>query len=243
MTTFGESLQALAGAQKPLRGAPAYSRWVNRPFGRVLAALAARLGWSPDRVTLIGSSATALAVVLIAVAPRAGTTALVVPGLLVVGYGLDAADGQLARLLGRASAAGEWLDHVLDAAKLQALHLAVVVCWWGDGERGSVLAVPLVFAAVSSTLFAAQLVDARVGRPGRRASVARSLLVAPTDYGVLCWSFALWWHRGAFTFVYAALAVATLLFAAAALPGWYLGLRGPVRCPPRRAARGGTSPG
>jgi phosphatidylglycerophosphate synthase len=235
VTTFSESLQALASAQKTPRGSPAYSRWVNRPFGRVLAAAAVTTGRSPDQVTLAGAACTTTAIALIAGASSSPLVAASVTVLLVFGYALDAADGQLARLQGTASAAGEWLDHVLDAAKIPALHLAVAVHWYRDEEdRGVVLVVPLICAVVASVLFAAHVLDGRVKRPslaalsGARPSVTRSLLVAPTDYGVLCGSFGLWWLPRVFTTLYVALAAATLVFAAVALPVWYVQLRGSV---------------
>jgi phosphatidylglycerophosphate synthase len=44
--------------------------------------------------------------------------------VLVLGYALDAADGQLARLRGGGSSLGEWLDHMIDSAKVVGPHLA-----------------------------------------------------------------------------------------------------------------------
>lgn len=232
MTTFGESLQALASAQKVPRGAPAYSRWVNRRVGRVFAAAASVAGWSPDRVTVCGSLCTFTAISVVAGRPPSIASAVVVTGLLVVGYALDSADGQLARLRGLASAAGEWLDHVLDAAKILLLHLAVAVNWYlDDPGRWVRLVLPVCFAVVASVLFAAHVQDARVGRaPLARSmssgwSVVRSLLVLPTDYGVVCLSFAFWWWQSGFVVLYGVLAAVTFVFAAVALPVWYLQLR------------------
>ena len=54
-------------------------------------------------------------------------TGVVVSLLLILGYALDSADGQLARLLGGGTPEGEWLDHVIDSAKLATIHLAVLV--------------------------------------------------------------------------------------------------------------------
>ena len=63
-------------------------------------------------------SALAL-VALVAPEPWLG---LAVTLLLVIGYALDAADGQLARLLGGGSSSGEWLDHMVDVTKTCVLH-------------------------------------------------------------------------------------------------------------------------
>ena len=53
------------------------------------------------------------------------------------------------------------------------------------------------------------------------ASVVRSLLVAPTDYGVLVLSFLMFGWRGGFVAVYAALLVANAAFLSLALVKWY----------------------
>ncbi len=52
---FRPALRALAAAQKPARGAPAYSRFVNRRLGRVLAAAAHRFRLTPDAVTVLAA--------------------------------------------------------------------------------------------------------------------------------------------------------------------------------------------
>jgi phosphatidylglycerophosphate synthase len=223
VTTFGESLQALAFAQKPTRGAPAYSRWVNRRLGRLLAAGAASSGCSPTQLTVFGSSCTGSAIAVVAVVRPSPMGAAVVVVLLVIGYAFDAADGQLARLQGRATLAGEWLDHVLDSGKLPLLHLAVAARWYRDDpDRGCRLLVPIGFAVLASVIFAAYLLDGRSGRASLGSgSVVRSLLVAPTDYGLLCLAFVLWWWSPGFTVLYAGLFVANAVFAVVALAVWY----------------------
>ena len=65
------------------------------------------------------------------VPPQAGSIWTVILGVVVVllllGYAVDSADGQLARLRSGGSLAGEWLDHCLDVVKVSALHLAVLI--------------------------------------------------------------------------------------------------------------------
>ena len=99
--TYAEAIARLAFAQKGSRNAPAYSRWVNRPLGRRFAALAYVAGLTPgpghrdqrllhlrrDRADRRRRGRRRLLGVLVAV-------------LLVIGYALDSADGQLARLRG-----------------------------------------------------------------------------------------------------------------------------------------------
>ncbi|RBL82322.1 CDP-alcohol phosphatidyltransferase, partial [Streptomyces cavourensis] len=53
MGSTGTVLRELRGAQKSAKGVSLYSRYVNRPAGRVLAAGAYRAGLTPNQVTLI----------------------------------------------------------------------------------------------------------------------------------------------------------------------------------------------
>ena len=228
--SFRATVQRLGAAQKGAKGAPAYSRFVNRRLGRVLAALAFRLGLTPDAVTGISAALTGSGVLLLALAPLTWTTGVGVAAPLVAGYAFDAADGQLARLRGGGSPAGEWLDHVVDAAKISTLHLAVAVAIFRDGrlDTGWVL-VPLGFSAVASVHFFATLLNDQLrrqhgaradGTPGERAPVWRSLLVVPTDYGLLCVVFVLLGAPTVFLAGYGLLFAATAGYLALALRTW-----------------------
>jgi hypothetical protein len=112
----------LARAQKPPYGTPAYSRFVNRPFGRALAAVAASIGLTPNQVSVLSAACSFSAIAVLATVSPSPPMALLVSGLLALGYALDSADGQVARLLGVQSRFGEWLDHMIDAAKSITLH-------------------------------------------------------------------------------------------------------------------------
>src|SRR6185436_886779 len=106
------------------------SRFVNRKIGRVLAAGSYQLGLTPNAVTGISALFSAAAIAIIAcLSPSVGVGVLVAV-LLLLGYAFDSADGQLARLRGGGSPAGEWLDHVVDSIKVVALHLAVLIGWF-----------------------------------------------------------------------------------------------------------------
>ena len=118
-SSFREAHARLAAAQKGhARGAPAYSVYVNRRVGRLLAAIAHARGATPDQVTGISAIHTFLAIGILALAPMHPWTGVVVALLLALGYAWDSADGQVARLRGGGSVAGEWLDHFVDALKL-----------------------------------------------------------------------------------------------------------------------------
>ena len=146
---FTDAVVSLGAAQKSPRGVSYYSRLVNRPLGRVLAAGAATLGLSPNTVTVISAACTLGAVVVLVMAAPAISTGLVVCLLLVLSFAFDAADGQLARLLRQSSKAGEWFDHVVDSAKAIVVHGAVLVAAYRFLHVPPLwLVVPLVYQVV-----------------------------------------------------------------------------------------------
>lgn len=242
MTGISEAMTRLRSAQKSSRGAPAYSRFVNRPLGRPLAAAAAALGMSPTQVTILSGLSTFSGVASIALLPVEWWSSLLITGLLVLGYALDSADGQLARLTDSFSLSGEWLDHAFDAAKAVTIHLAVLAAWLRyPGIDPVLLLVPPAFAAIASTFFfgvvAVDLLRRihRLQHPAQaaaaaaaaepRTSVLYSLLVAPADYGILCVLFLALWLPWLFVPLYTALAVVNGLLLAASLVRWHRSLR------------------
>ncbi|QNG37266.1 CDP-alcohol phosphatidyltransferase family protein [Geodermatophilaceae bacterium NBWT11] len=229
--TVRDTVRRLAGAQKGAQGAPAYSRFVNRPMGRVLAAVAFHRGLTPDGVTGLSAACSAAGLALIALAPHTVLTGVAVAVLLVLGYALDSADGQLARLRGGGSPAGEWLDHAVDSAKVVAIHLCVLIGLYRTGELApGWLLVPIGFALVAVVHFSLTLLNeslraqhgarTRASRGQGRPSVVRSLLVAPTDYGVLCLVFLLLGATPVFLAGYGLLAVGSAGYVLLALPRW-----------------------
>lgn len=235
--SYGATLRRLTAAQKPAaRSAPAYSRFVNRRIGRYLAAWAYRAGLSPNAVTAISALWTFAAVVLLIVLPASWGLGVGVAVLLLIGYAFDSADGQLSRLTGRSSPAGEWLDHMVDATKVVSMPLALLIGFYLHGTTSVAwLVVPLLSAVVSSVLFFGMILTEQLRRrysgvplaadlPGR-PSWLRAVLVLPMDYGVLCLSFVLLGWMAAFQVVYTVILVATALFLLAAAARWFRELR------------------
>lgn len=229
---YSESYRRLADAQKGRgRGAPAYSLYVNRPVGRVLAAAAHPLGMTPNQVSMVSALFTAAGIVLLAAVPASVWLGIVVWLLLALGYALDSADGQVARLRGGGSPAGEWLDHVIDAFKAVCLPLAAAIGWFRFYPLGhdAWLLVPLVLAVATTAEFFGMILNdllrARQGAPQATeqggSSVLRSLMGLPTDYGVVCFSFVLWGFPKVFVIVYLLLALAETGYVALALPTWF----------------------
>ncbi len=53
--TFSGALAKTSGVQKTSKGAPAYSRFINRRLGRYLAAGAFALRMTPNQVTFVSA--------------------------------------------------------------------------------------------------------------------------------------------------------------------------------------------
>ena len=67
--SFTDTVRRLAGAQKPpAKGSPAYSRFINRKIGRVIAAAAYQLGLTPNQVTYISAGFSTASIAAIALA-------------------------------------------------------------------------------------------------------------------------------------------------------------------------------
>jgi phosphatidylglycerophosphate synthase len=221
----------LAGAQKSSASVPAYLRFVNRRIGGWFAALAYAVDLTPTQVTVLSAASSFAGIVVLLLLAPTVAVGIVVAAMLLLGYALDSADGQLARVRGGGSKAGEWLDHVVDMAKMTSLHsaIAVSVLRFFDVSR-LVLAIPLVFGVANATQFLGMMLRDKLRGPtrpagaGESSSVLVALLLLPLDHGALGLVFLLLgWHT-AFLIGYGLLALCTVLFAARSLAKAYRGL-------------------
>jgi phosphatidylglycerophosphate synthase len=250
---FNAALAQLRSAQKSSKGAPFYSLYVNRPLGRVLAALAYQTNLTPNHVTAISACFTFAGIIALALATPSWLWAAFVAATLVLGYALDSADGQLARLRGGGSSTGEWLDHVIDCAKTSCLHLAVLITYYLHVELPStaLLLIPLGFTVVAAVHFFGMILTEQLAR-GKRLSLGLpasapgstprwwSVAKLPTDYGVLCLSFLLLGAPLVFGTFYALLALANLGYLVLILGKWYRDMAAVDQLP--AAAGAGTRP-
>ena len=237
--TFGAIVRSLASAQKPGRGAPPYSRWINRRLGRLLAAAAYLARRTPNQVTGLSALMTAIALVLVATVRPALWLGILVAFLLLLGYALDSADGQLARLRGGGTKAGEWLDHVVDAFKIVIFHGVILISLYrfDTGWPDTILLIPLGFIVVSSVFFFAMILTdqlRRIASAERGRSYAKpsggggwlqTIVAIPTDYAVLCLSFVLFGWMDGFVVFYGLLFFANALILLAVLGRWFRQLR------------------
>lgn len=236
---YRNALAQLRGAQKTAaRGAPAYSRFINRRLGRYAAAAAFALGLTPNAVTGISAVFTFGAIGLLLAFPPSWWLGVCVSLALVTGYAFDSADGQLARLTRTGSPAGEWLDHMVDSVKTAALPLALAIALYRfDAVDRVWLLVPLGSALVCSVLFFSMILTEQLRRARGVESVAddsarpswvRSLLVVPMDYGLLCLSFLLYGAVPVFLGIYTAIFAATAAFLVLAAVKWFRELGRPA---------------
>lgn len=237
MSSITEAITELRGAQKSSKGAPAYSRFVNRPLGRVFAAVAHTMGLSPNTVTLISGSVTYCGIAAIMLIDPRWWSSILITVLLVLGYALDSADGQVARLQGRGSLAGEWLDHMADALKMASIHIAVLISWFRFSDLSrSWLVVPVVFQIVASVFFFGVILTDLLRRISKlekvgeavpvvndsaKTSALYALAVLPADYGFLCLIFLTLWVQPLFVAIYTTLAVVNTLLLAASGFRWF----------------------
>jgi phosphatidylglycerophosphate synthase len=230
-TRYTGNLKALRAAQKPARGTAAYGRYVNRPAGRAVAALAHTVGMTPNVATAISAVLSGAGLALIALARPSLLSAVGIAVLLAAGYVMDSVDGQLARLRGGGSTQGEWLDHTVDCVKTSSLHLMVAISWFRfpPGSSHALLLVPLGFSIVQSVTYFGLILmpylrkqaGVAVSGPTGPEPLLRRWLILPTDYGFLCWMFVLFAWPATFAWAYSLLFVAAAAMLALALRKWW----------------------
>lgn len=230
VSEFAEVLRLLSAAQKSAKGVSVYTLFVNRPAGRLLAAVAYRIGVTPNQVTGAGALLTFLALAAVAVVPPGPAMGFCVFLALAVGFALDSADGQLARSRRSGSLSGEWLDHVLDCAKIVSVHLVVLISFYRffDLPGPLFLLAPMAFQLAAVVIFFAGILTDQLKRgteaerePVMPPPALRSLLLLPVDYGMICVSFLFLGSQDLFLGLYCALLVAHVLFMVAFLVKWF----------------------
>jgi phosphatidylglycerophosphate synthase len=171
---------ALARSRKPRRGTEVVCERVFRPLAHPLVLALARLRVAPPVVVAAAGTAG------IAAAVELGRGSLVVAALLVqLKTLLDNADGQLARLAGRTSAFGRYLDSEMDLLVNAALFAAL---GWATGHVALAVAGFVALTSVLSLNFNAErLARGAAAAPdegGRPTALLRriyALVYAPQD--------------------------------------------------------------
>lgn len=234
---FRATLAHLNSAQKPGQGVPAYTRWVNRRVARVFAAAAVKFGISPNGVTAISATMSLVGLLALIFLPPSFGTALLISIFYALGYAMDSADGQVARVTGASSPAGEWLDHVVDAIRTPTQHLAILVGfikyqdhWPLDGW--AIWWLPLAFAVLTVGHFMSQILAEQLRHNRGTAAPAsggnlRSFVNLHMDAGVFCWIFIFWGWGWGFIAVYGLLFCAFFLTSAVSMRRKFVSLNTP----------------
>lgn len=227
---YSSTLRQLSKVQKPAQGVSVYARFVNRPAGRLLAAAAYRIGLSPNHVTAVSALITFAGVFATALLPPSNALGPWVSLALLLGFALDSADGQLARLHRSTSLSGEWLDHVVDCAKLLGIHAAVLISFYRcfDLPR-PVLLLPIIFQFAAVLLFFGGILTEQLRRRRGDASAVRvpapsavrGVALLPVDYGLLCLIFVFLGNQKLFLVLYVALLAVHVVFVPAFLVKWF----------------------
>lgn len=218
-----EAWRELTQAQKPGAGVPWYMRVVNRKLGRGIAALASPTPLTPNAITGLSFAAFLGGAGLLAAVEPSIWSAIAATLLLQLGFALDAADGQLSRLRGTGSKAGEWLDHVVDAARHQAFHLAVAIGLFRFTDVDAwVLLIPLFFSIAASVRFFAQILAEQLARRDASTAAANvpkfgTWIQAPADTGLNNLVVLLWPWTTPFLIAYAVFGVLNTLLLGATL--------------------------
>jgi len=191
------AVATLRTAQKTTKGAPAYSRYINRPLGRPLAALAYVLKMTPNQVTAVSAIFTFM-------------------GGSFAGEWLDhVVDAFKANLLHITVLLCWWQYYDLGAA------------WYFVPLCYTVASSVFFFSVILTDQLRRQArgTTSMFLQGEGHSSLLYSLAVMPTDYGLMIVVFGLiWWMQG-FLFVYSALLVANILFLGMALPKWFREVR------------------
>jgi phosphatidylserine synthase len=181
-------------------------------------------------VTVASAMVTFTAIVAIALSPPSHVLGQGVALALLLGFALDSADGQLARLHRSTSLSGEWMDHVADCAKLLGVHAAVLISFYRffDLPRPALLLIPIAFQFASVLLFFGGILTEQLRRnradlhirSGSPPSVVRGMALLPVDYGLLCLIFLFLGNQNLFFTLYAALLAAHVVLLPAFLAKW-----------------------
>jgi CDP-diacylglycerol---glycerol-3-phosphate 3-phosphatidyltransferase len=153
-----------------------WTRYIADPIGRVLL----RLGVSPDVVTVVATTTTCAAALWFLPRGELVTGALV----LAVFAFFDMIDGAMARLSGRTSRFGAFLDSTMDRLADGAMFGGLVLYYAGPGESGPGTALALYCLVMGSVTSYARAraeslgYDARVGLAGRSDRLVLAAIAA-----------------------------------------------------------------
>jgi hypothetical protein len=135
-------IAAIYRASKKKKDINWFTEWVARPPAAVVVWCLRNTRITPNQITFLSAIIAAGAAAMIALLPGHGW--LVAAALVFeLSFVLDCADGQLARLRGKASPLGHLLDFLMDELKAMLLIGCVAVRVWNDTGDDRMLLVGL----------------------------------------------------------------------------------------------------
>jgi phosphatidylglycerophosphate synthase len=230
----------LQEAQKGNSGkTPIYTRKVNRFLGRILASFLVETQLTPNGVSIISIAFTLAGLVGLIVLKPSIPVALLVTLLLLAGYALDSSDGQLARLRGAQCPRGEWLDHVIDAFKMVAIHWSALIFLLKNVEENYILIflTVFIFQSFSIVIYFSGILKSKIRTPDRGSgnggkvvdpSFVRDAALIFLDYGLLCMIFVFTFNPNLFFTCYVMLMSLFATISVYSLIKSFLSMPGPV---------------
>jgi phosphatidylglycerophosphate synthase len=190
-------------------GGPTFTREFSQRLGACIAYLGDRLGFTPSGLTYFGAAVGLMASIAFAIAPASAGSAITIGLVYQLAYGVDCADGQLARATGRTSEFGAWLDVAADYLRNIAIATGVLYVLLRSQElsaslalvAGAALAVGSVIALHTTVLLQRQ---ARATGEALTPSVARRVLRIALDTPTLLLLICVLRDRPAMLAVYSA---------------------------------------
>ena len=210
--TFTTNYRKLYNSQKKGAGTPAYTRFVNRWLGRLLASFLASFKISPNSVSLLSGIITFISFIMFLVIDEIKfANSLILVFFLYFAYALDSADGQLARLLNRQSKQGEWLDHTLDAIKIPLSHgVAIFFIYKHKAINVEWIIFYIIILSFASAIFLSGILKSKLiskneflrDENNEKNSIVRSFLTLPLDFGILISLFLFSFNPNWFIIIY-----------------------------------------
>jgi phosphatidylglycerophosphate synthase len=164
------------------------TRLLSQRIGALCAWAAWRLRISPNHVTLLAAFVSVCGALVYGAAMTGPGAMVAVLVLTQLGYGLDCADGQLARATRRTSALGRWLDVYLDMLTISSLAFAAVmrVAQLAPQLLSLAAIVALLYThARVGNLFTCTLARSTSGKEAARQSAARAVFLFLVDTPVV----------------------------------------------------------
>ncbi len=224
ISSIKNNYNSLSRSQKKGAGTPAYTRFINRFLGRLIASFLAEFNISPNTISVVSGLITISSFILFLIIPTITFWhSLILVLLLYFGYALDSADGQLARLLKKQSKHGDWLDHTFDAVKIPL----------SQGVAAFYIVTNLTFLSTKHIIFYLMIISLACANymsgilkskllvsnnksfyndKSKSSNIFRSFITLPLDYGIFISMFLFTYNTKLFFVIYSLWGIVFILY-------------------------------